>query len=351
MSDLPVLYYSLCYTVGGIGLVLSLVQALARLGAAGNRGWKGLRARMGSSAFLYACVQVSLALMLVTFFTITYDQRVGGRGLWSIGLWISNVAGEALLAFALPRLVLSAIPNRHERTVRTVSAISAAAILASFPLNFIFTETVFFVFVPMAILPAAILYAILAFLLRDRTESGRAAESSDPDRAFWLSYLAAMTRISLVSLPILIAFDFFPLLGAWAMGALGLEYDIRFKSFPLLYLAFSAVYAARIIPRIAGREAREAAPCGVPRSDAPLPDVRAGLEGLSERELEVARLLVSGRKYSDIGDRLFISLSTVKTHVERIYRKTGARSKIELANVLRAWPRAEADAEGRAPAD
>ncbi len=56
---------------------------------------------------------------------------------------------------------------------------------------------------------------------------------------------------------------------------------------------------------------------------------------LSPRELEVAGLLLEGLTYQEIGERLFISLATVKTHVDRIYKKTGAGNKMELANLLR----------------
>ncbi len=34
-------------------------------------------------------------------------------------------------------------------------------------------------------------------------------------------------------------------------------------------------------------------------------------------------------------EKLFISMPTVKTHVSSIYKKTGAGSKMKLANLLR----------------
>lgn len=56
---------------------------------------------------------------------------------------------------------------------------------------------------------------------------------------------------------------------------------------------------------------------------------------LSPREREVAELLLEGLTYQEIGERLFISLATVKTHVERIYKKTGTGNKMELAKLIR----------------
>jgi DNA-binding CsgD family transcriptional regulator len=52
--------------------------------------------------------------------------------------------------------------------------------------------------------------------------------------------------------------------------------------------------------------------------------------GLSERERDVARLILRGKDNKEIAQELFISLSTVKTHVSRIFRKTGAKSRAGL---------------------
>lgn len=53
---------------------------------------------------------------------------------------------------------------------------------------------------------------------------------------------------------------------------------------------------------------------------------------LSPREKDVLALLLKGKTYGQIGESLFISLSTVKTHVERIYRKSETRGRMELIN-------------------
>ncbi len=53
----------------------------------------------------------------------------------------------------------------------------------------------------------------------------------------------------------------------------------------------------------------------------PLPD------GLTEREAEVLRLIAAGRSNAEIGRELFVSEATVKTHVNRIFAKTGSRDR------------------------
>lgn len=52
---------------------------------------------------------------------------------------------------------------------------------------------------------------------------------------------------------------------------------------------------------------------------------------LSERELEVLRLLATGLSNRDIAPLLFISESTVKTHVEHIIRKLGVSDRVQAA--------------------
>lgn len=52
---------------------------------------------------------------------------------------------------------------------------------------------------------------------------------------------------------------------------------------------------------------------------------------LSERELDIARSIARGRTNQEIAADLFISLSTVKTHIARIQNKLGMRNRVELA--------------------
>jgi DNA-binding CsgD family transcriptional regulator len=56
---------------------------------------------------------------------------------------------------------------------------------------------------------------------------------------------------------------------------------------------------------------------------------------LSEREREVAELVLLGLTYREIGARLYISAKTVEHHVARIRRRIGAGSRSELLSMLR----------------
>jgi DNA-binding CsgD family transcriptional regulator len=57
--------------------------------------------------------------------------------------------------------------------------------------------------------------------------------------------------------------------------------------------------------------------------------------GLSEREIEVARMVLDGATYREIGGRLFISPKTVEHHVARIRTKLGANSRAEFVAAIR----------------
>ncbi|TGV02219.1 response regulator transcription factor [Flavivirga rizhaonensis] len=51
---------------------------------------------------------------------------------------------------------------------------------------------------------------------------------------------------------------------------------------------------------------------------------------LSKQELNVKKLILEGKSNKDIADNLFISLSTVKTHITNIYNKLNVSNRAEL---------------------
>ena len=52
---------------------------------------------------------------------------------------------------------------------------------------------------------------------------------------------------------------------------------------------------------------------------------------LSERETEVVRAVAKGRTNIEIAGELFISLSTVKSHLASVQDKLGVRNRVEIA--------------------
>lgn len=62
----------------------------------------------------------------------------------------------------------------------------------------------------------------------------------------------------------------------------------------------------------------------------------SGWGGLTRAEAEVAELAAAGASNPEIGERLFMSRSTVKSHLSRVYAKLGVANRTELASAFAA---------------
>jgi DNA-binding NarL/FixJ family response regulator len=71
------------------------------------------------------------------------------------------------------------------------------------------------------------------------------------------------------------------------------------------------------------------APSAEPAIQAPLPD------GLTQREAEILTLIAQGLTNPEICARLFLSNHTVKTHISRIFAKTGSRDRVAAIGYAR----------------
>jgi len=55
-------------------------------------------------------------------------------------------------------------------------------------------------------------------------------------------------------------------------------------------------------------------------------------EVLTPREIDIVRMVARGLANREVGEKLFISEGTVKTHLHTIYEKLGLRGRVQLAN-------------------
>jgi LuxR family maltose regulon positive regulatory protein len=60
------------------------------------------------------------------------------------------------------------------------------------------------------------------------------------------------------------------------------------------------------------------------------------VESLTEREMEVLRLVAAGRANQEIADELVVVLDTIKKHVSRILRKLNATNRTQSVAYARA---------------
>jgi NarL family two-component system response regulator LiaR len=109
--------------------------------------------------------------------------------------------------------------------------------------------------------------------------------------------------------------------GALKAGAIG--YLLKNVSADELAKAIHAAYAGR--PTLAP-EAAEVLIKAATHKDEPDP-------GLTDRELDILRLMVDGLSNPEIAKKLFVSRSTVKFHVSNVLMKLGATSRTEAVSM------------------
>lgn len=95
-------------------------------------------------------------------------------------------------------------------------------------------------------------------------------------------------------------------------------------------LAFAGLNAFSVLflldaPKIEGPLPPLADSTGLKRSE-----VQFEALGLSPREIEVVLLALEGKRNKEIAETLFVSENTIKTHLARIFAKTGVKARSEL---------------------
>ncbi|HXO23856.1 MAG TPA: response regulator transcription factor [Streptosporangiaceae bacterium] len=114
------------------------------------------------------------------------------------------------------------------------------------------------------------------------------------------------------------------IIGALQAGALGyLTKDATRAEIGRAVLAAAAGQAV-LDPAVQQRLLLAAA-----RAPAPQPDQDHDPDELTPREADVLRLIAAGKSNREIARALYVSEATVKTHVNRIFAKTGSRDRTQ----------------------
>ena len=89
-------------------------------------------------------------------------------------------------------------------------------------------------------------------------------------------------------------------------------------------------YVAKLLAAFKAKAGERGHPGKAPTSSAP-PSAQPLVEPLSDRELDVLRLLADGQTNDEIAHALCVSVNTVKTHLKNIYGKLGVSSRRQAA--------------------
>lgn len=88
---------------------------------------------------------------------------------------------------------------------------------------------------------------------------------------------------------------------------------------------FSPEVLSRLVRLASGGSAEAEVEMADGAATAPAPS------GITEREWEVARLVARGLANQEVGESLFMSVATVKTHLGRLYHKLQVTNRVQLA--------------------
>lgn len=72
----------------------------------------------------------------------------------------------------------------------------------------------------------------------------------------------------------------------------------------------------------------------VDRADGSVEGARGRLKTLTDRELEVALAIAKGQTNQQISAGLYLSVTTVKTHISSLFTKLGAENRVDIARAV-----------------
>jgi DNA-binding CsgD family transcriptional regulator len=132
----------------------------------------------------------------------------------------------------------------------------------------------------------------------------------------------------------------------WAMVVVGLSFAMvergsgQWWVIPLFgaFVLAIAVLAVRWVPATPSRAGAAPADAPVPaavQGQSPVAVPRKPAEPLTARELEVLHQLASGRTNAEIAKVLFVAPGTVKAHLNHIFRKLDAASRLQAVTHAR----------------
>jgi DNA-binding CsgD family transcriptional regulator len=306
MNHVIFLYEIICYSVGGIGVLFAVLTGALAKSMIDRR---------------YAAFMASFTIILVSN---SFDVYTGNAGVWAGNMILISsfveLAGMSLMIAVLPRFIHSMAALSFERILNRIFAALGLASYAMVILAGLGFPPLWLANVEFGLLTAVIVYAVVAGNIFLRVWPRRDLTPAETSR--WHRIMRSATVLTTAFIPFFVLIDFFPQL----LPSLSDRLPKSLRAFPVFYLLWNLIYILNTLPLYFRRTAAAEGEWDFDRFE------------LSPREREVASLLLEGFSYKEIADRLSVSMATVKTHVNRIYDKTGAGNKIELGRMLAARP-------------
>lgn len=290
-------FYILCFTLGVVVTILSFL-------ASGRSGIIVFR----QFGVLFCAVLLLLLCDTLKIYEKTTPERVFGSSLPAITLGLT-VAGNGLLAYATCLLAVEIVelPIGPGRTavhilfiIASIAAGAVKEIFHRFPLSSL-NEIA---------LIGLLAYAVVVMLVHFDRISHPRLRSLVQSVMLMSAIMLLAVALQLIgeaespSLRFLSDFPVVRLLYFMAMAGLLLFYSLRYLLVQEQISTFE------------------------------LPEEVALKYGISPREREIISMMVQGYPNRTIGEKLFISSTTVKNHIYHIYQKTGATNKVQLINLM-----------------
>lgn len=213
-------------------------------------------------------------------------------------LWISC----ASLTYTLPRWVMHNSVNKYFLALKKLFlGLSVTSVLLILFLELISNDDTVIILI-ISVMTLSIAVSMIYSVIEDFAKKSKIAS-------------LPLTIITLVFIPSLVILNFFP-----EFLNISQEVQIQFHILPGFYVLLCIYMLFDLKGHFWNKKINYAS--------------FTSSRGISPREKEVMDLIFSGDSYQVISDKLSISLSTVKTHISNIFRKTGTSNKVELIALI-----------------
>lgn len=212
---------------------------------------------------------------------------------------------SALLIYTLPRFSHSTNRVKRRTNIPFLAVSMTLILLLILSMNFnIIPKTTSIILILMG---CAIAYSMIYMMLTDKKNSPK------PN-----VHIKRLGLLSLIVLPGLTIMDLFP-----ELFNLSSEFKKYFQVLPGFYLLLNIGLILALKGRYWGDQK----------------DYTSFVSSfnISPRERDVMELLIIGDSYKTIGEKLSISLSTVKSHISNLYQKTNTSNKVELITLVQKY--------------